>query len=417
MNLASIHSEPSNAAAHLMIYGLIGEHWIGFNSIGANGSFVWSDSSIVTYTNWDGNQIPDNHEKCVSMLPSGKWRTLECNAKLPSICKANFGPVLTTPAQIEGLCPDPNQGNWIGHGSYCYLFPSSRSSDSEAESYNEAQQQCVRRGGREARLVTVHNVVEQAWITKEAIKLYGGDVFGDQINLWLGLSRRGPNSPFTWGDDSPLSFENWKEGEPISGNCAHMLIEKKEKITGFWKTMNCKKVRSVKFLCKAKKIPMPTTPIPLRGKCPEKLDSRDVWEIYGKKCFLFGKSHMVEFQVALRDCQKLGGSLAEIESHHENYFLEQKSRVHLPHFHEGAWVGLKKLNQSGYFWLSGKQPVFEYWHYKDERKMECVSLNLDKHGFWTSNRCTSQFIPYICQTDLILGKLKVYLIKQFHYDL
>ncbi|CAD5125646.1 DgyrCDS13848 [Dimorphilus gyrociliatus] len=392
MNLASIHSEMLNAALTFHIVHSDKYYWIGMNSVNSNGTFLWSDGSVVVYTKWE--ETPENKEKCVAISSTGKWKSLSCNEKLPSICKTPYGLMLTTPSYVNGLCPDPNQGTWIGRGSYCYLF-SER--NWEARSFLEAKQRCVRLGSRHASLMSVHDITEQAWLTETIKAKYSRDE-----SLWLGIHRRSPNHPYKWSDYTPLSYENWADNHPTSENCAVLKVEKDKRITGFWESTPCKSRSKIKYACKVRKLLYPTTPVPVKGRCPQKPSNEDVWEIFGDKCLLFGKSHMVDYKEALRDCTRAGATLAEIESFEENYFIKQYAEKHIPSFQEGVWIGMRRRNRSGYIWESGKLPAFEFWYHNDRKKRDCVTLNLTKHGYWTSQSCTGRYFPYVCQTQLLL---------------
>ena len=74
--------------------GCDGNPWIGFNDIAIEGTWVWSDGSPVTYTNWNTGE-PNNsggNEDCGQILysPTGKWNDSSCSSSNPYICKRVF---------------------------------------------------------------------------------------------------------------------------------------------------------------------------------------------------------------------------------------------------------------------------------------------------------------------------------------
>ncbi|KAJ8040400.1 Alpha-N-acetylgalactosamine-specific lectin [Holothuria leucospilota] len=68
--------------------------WTGLNDIDEEGTFVWSDGSHVTYTNW-GESQPDNrfnNSDCVTMVvrrasDPGKWDDARCYGRRAYICE------------------------------------------------------------------------------------------------------------------------------------------------------------------------------------------------------------------------------------------------------------------------------------------------------------------------------------------
>ena len=64
--------------------------WIGFNDLGLESSFKWSDGSPVQYTKFASGQPDDfrKQEDCVEMWRgSAAWNDNHCNRQNPYICK------------------------------------------------------------------------------------------------------------------------------------------------------------------------------------------------------------------------------------------------------------------------------------------------------------------------------------------
>lgn len=390
MNLASIHSFSANAASNFLIYGKDDLYWIGMSSL-TKKTFSWSDKSLVTYTNWKGGVIPDNNQKCVAMSSTGEWQTFECDLELPSICKSFPDPPLSEPDDVHGICPE--RSNWIPHGGHCYNFLSSRTS---INSYAHGELRCKELGGRYASLLSIGDKSEQYWITSQIRKKLTQE---NTINFILGLQR--VNNRFVWNDGTPFTYENWSENQPTLDKCTVMDVPKNSKSS--WRSHTCDSLQHPFLGCKVKKIPYPPTPVPKKGKCPEKQHPSDIWEIYGKKCFLFGKFHLVSFFAANDDCAKVKGTLVEIDSRDENLFLFEKSKQHFDFFEDQAWIGFKK-NGKNFQWLSGRNATYQNWFYRDPKSENCALLSMKHSGTWTSNNCLSSYAPYICQTDLIIGR-------------
>lgn len=87
-HLVSIHDSEQNA---LVFSGGSGNRWIGIEQSGQ--AFVWSDSSVFTYTNWKPGQpvLGNSIQMCGFMDSSGQWDTVNCTAPKPFACKlGNF---------------------------------------------------------------------------------------------------------------------------------------------------------------------------------------------------------------------------------------------------------------------------------------------------------------------------------------
>ena len=68
---------------------------VGLHDQGVESDFVWSDGSVVDYTNWD-NWNPDNwanSEDCANVRSynDGRWNDQNCRNSLPYICKKRKG--------------------------------------------------------------------------------------------------------------------------------------------------------------------------------------------------------------------------------------------------------------------------------------------------------------------------------------
>lgn len=403
MNLASIHSYPANAGSNFLTHGKKDLYWIGLTSVGGNKTFFWDDRSDVTYTNWEST--PDNNEKCVALVSaSGAWKTVDCNLQLPSICKSTLNPPRTTPVvETEGSCPDSSvSGDWLKRGSHCYYFSKTKEI---ATSFSEVSRICIKHGNRHTTPVSIVDDGEQSFITTELMKRQNEN----KISVWLGLIRSADTLNFHWRDESPLTFERWDKDEPKRGRCAQMTVDRSQRETGFWQSAQCSDDK-FEIMCKTKKINSPPTPNPVSYKCPKKPHDQDEWEIFGNKCFLFGKFHMLNYDDALNDCKKVGGSLAEINSQDENLFLTIKGKIHFAFNWQRVWIGLKKVNGTLYRWLSGRDIEFHNWHQSDTRREDCVIMDNDQDGTWKTDICEERRFPYVCQTLHTKGKKIIALV-------
>ena len=88
-NLASIHSAQENEFVRSLTGGKSAV-FVGLTDTDIEGTFVWSDGSTVSYTNW-GDSEPDDDfgiGDCVILVAAnGKWNDTPCNMWYEYVCK------------------------------------------------------------------------------------------------------------------------------------------------------------------------------------------------------------------------------------------------------------------------------------------------------------------------------------------
>ncbi|KAA0184747.1 hypothetical protein HAZT_HAZT005645 [Hyalella azteca] len=83
-SISSLHENTFLAAFTLE------DAWIGLSSEELSSSFVWTDGSDVTFTNWDSLEPNNNYgrERCVQLMSrSGLWNDFYCSTPLNFVCK------------------------------------------------------------------------------------------------------------------------------------------------------------------------------------------------------------------------------------------------------------------------------------------------------------------------------------------
>ena len=79
-----------------------------------------------------------------------------------------------------------------------------------ADSWTASEAEAERLGGT---LAVIGNEAEQEWVYS-TFRSYGGTNW----NLWIGLSRSGPNRQLGWVTGEKLGYEFWAGGQPDDGN-------------------------------------------------------------------------------------------------------------------------------------------------------------------------------------------------------
>jgi hypothetical protein len=113
----------------------------------------------------------------------------------PEICSDGIDQDCSGVADDDPVCPDCIETPLLGQ-TY-WICPTPRT-------YSEAEAHCAAQG---ARLVQVESEEENAAIYAAAQAIRRQD-------YWLGMDDREEEGVFVWGDDSPIIYELWHDGEP-----------------------------------------------------------------------------------------------------------------------------------------------------------------------------------------------------------
>ena len=116
-HLVSIGSDVEQALVAQLV--TIETVWMGFNDIGIEGTFAWTDGTDPAYTNWvDGEPNDSGGEDCAQFADAG-WNDLNCGAGLAFACEQLPVPLLPgiqqnlDPATLDGWtqCFTDHYGN------------------------------------------------------------------------------------------------------------------------------------------------------------------------------------------------------------------------------------------------------------------------------------------------------------------
>jgi len=92
-SLVTVHSQEENKFVASLITNHKYAAYIGLNDRETEGRFMWPDASLVDFYNWGKGQprVHGDDYDCVNIGTDGVWTNVDCNLKIPSICRRYVG--------------------------------------------------------------------------------------------------------------------------------------------------------------------------------------------------------------------------------------------------------------------------------------------------------------------------------------
>uniref|UniRef100_A0A6Q2YBT8 Mannose receptor, C type 1b n=1 Tax=Esox lucius TaxID=8010 RepID=A0A6Q2YBT8_ESOLU len=369
-NLVDVSSGVDNA----FLISLVGYRperyfWIGLSNQKHIDIFTWTNGNRVKYTHWNA-QMPGISQGCVAMttgILAGLWDVLSCTNQEKYICKHQAEGVMPTQEPVTPVLPScPEEWHPVGSRNYCFkLFTVPYE---EKKTWFEAREYCKAIGGD---LLSIHSATDlQPSIHYET--------------FWIGLSAQDPNIGYVWTDESPLSFQNWNDGEPNNMNgvesCAEMYVNYWQP-GGSWNDAHCESYND--WLCEIRK---------------EYNVTEDGWLEYGGSQYYFN-SHEMAMEDARDFCRQRHADLAVINTLTENTFLWKKiNKGYFGNLYIGLTVDLDRT----FGWMDGSPVVFQRWDknqpdFKNNDE-NCVAMTTSM-GFWHDYNCGTE-MQSICKRSV-----------------
>ncbi|KAI6658950.1 Ladderlectin [Oopsacas minuta] len=79
-----------NNYLYTIIPDTVSNCWIGLNDRSVEGTYIWTDGSVYSHTNWTGSEPSFSNEDCVEIIRAGEgsWRSVDCGTMLNAfLCK------------------------------------------------------------------------------------------------------------------------------------------------------------------------------------------------------------------------------------------------------------------------------------------------------------------------------------------
>ncbi|XP_074624213.1 macrophage mannose receptor 1-like isoform X2 [Acropora palmata] len=365
-----------------LITALVGRQsvfWIGLNDFHVDGTFYWTDSSPVKYTNWGAGQ-PSRGGNCVSMTSFGRWINRQCFQSWGYICEAGALPdyAYSTVAPSQNRTSEcPLHYNMIGDD--CYFVSSIKLT------WKEAREVC--KGESNGDLISVHSPVEEAYVLRNLKNSNGG--------IWLGLFREAFSAEFLWSDHSLSVYTAWAPKQPNAPTAqkACVVVNSSNSNAALWDDIDCAARNG--FICKIRKGEPYISPSVL-GSCPSG------WIKFDQHCYLFRDTYNDRrtWTSARYMCRKQGANLLSITSKQEQDFLSHHFTDNL---HGHVWLGLNDRNiEAGHTWSDGSPVTFLNWHPGEPNDLNNVEKCAEMYPAdtrWNDVMCIA-LNGYVCKQPL-----------------
>ncbi|XP_061852165.1 macrophage mannose receptor 1-like isoform X2 [Colius striatus] len=280
-NLATISKKETQAFLMSLLKNAVTDAWIGLNDINQEHTYLWTDGSPVSYTNWaKGSRSYYSKDDCVFMIKNptekaGKWKDDECKTSKSYICQKKSDPKL----QNSQLTVPTFGFNSYGEDRYAVI--------NYKMTWEEAEKNCR---DQSADLASVLDPYAESYLWLQIVK------HGEPV--WIGLHSNTTTGHYVWSDRRRSRYHNWGSGEP-NKNTACVYID----LDGFWKTGFCNE--TFLSLCKQSDELIPSEPPQLPGKCPEPKRGRS-WIPFRGHCYYVHTTTEESWPDASMACIQMG---------------------------------------------------------------------------------------------------------------
>uniref|UniRef100_A0A8C3XBH0 Mannose receptor C-type 1 n=1 Tax=Cyanoderma ruficeps TaxID=181631 RepID=A0A8C3XBH0_9PASS len=358
-NLAAIPNEQVQAFLFYHLKYATTNVWIGMNDINRESTFLWTDGSTVSYTNWATGT------DCVFIMKSdGKWRDDSCDNKRGYVCQID-----SFPSQPEVPTTNPASGfTRYGDSSYSVI--------SSEMQWEEARRNCQDKSGE---LASITDAYIHSFLWIQMLKC------GKPV--WIGLNSNMTGGYHKWTNNWKTMYTKWAAGEPKENNaCVYLDLD------GTWKTASCNE--SYFAVCMISDEIAPTDPAELPGDCPE-ADELQAWIPYHDHCYYLEASAGRTWALASLECARLGATLVSVENMDESHFLTHRIQP-LGNKVGGFWIGLYKNVEGQWLWLDNAVLDFVNWEEKEfGEEHQCVEMTAPS-GYWDKSDCSAEK-AFICK--------------------
>ena len=381
--LASIHSLRDNnnlaTIASQMEWDLTGQitsGWIGLSDSNIEGTFLWNDNTVLTYTNWHINTtsapISTNFD-CVLMHADNDnmWFDDDCDARLHFFW-----------CNREKTIYEYNK--YIGINTHS-------DSDSLTYTFDEANNYCLSNYG--TTLASIHSSSDQA----DIVEIFNIITYDQSNSVWIGATNIQGSTNFEWLDGTPVDYTSWYPNEPNSDSvsCGDLRF----KWNGLWNDRRCGNTLMA-FICNRPNVEI----------------------ITNNYIGVYSHSETYTFTQANAYCSDTyGTTLASILNEDE---WNEALGIFMAFDNSSLWIGLNDESSEGNFkWVDGFSSSYIYneaW-YDNEPNSEsnnvedCVEMRSNFDGYWNDQDCGTSQNGFICNQPILTYSDGHYIGVNFHH--
>ncbi|KAK7482491.1 hypothetical protein BaRGS_00026308, partial [Batillaria attramentaria] len=381
--------------------------WIGATDSSTEGGWSWTDGAPFAYINWNPGEPNDmhNNEDCAAMSTQrSRWNDFHCDLQMGFICKKLADTYTTRPVTTTSPLPcgdlasiaDQQENDFIVSMLPRIICSNKHGDDDECATWAE-QGECDQNPlwmGHNCRhacdrchepCIDIHNHQQchawsqlgecgknPAWMLSNCALSCQVCDGGSDAGWWTGLNDRTILGWFTWSDDTPVTFTNWRTQSPRSMNrhaCGTV-----DKSTGSWVDLPCTEEHG--YVCKK-----PMTVSAVTSMSP-----------FSVGCPVFADTSPMTWEDAEGFCSRQHGHLATLNTLQIQFFVaaELVYKKNSTHY----WIGLTDHAAPGtYTWSSGLSLDYTAWssNHTGNELDTCVGMRTERPvGLWENVNCTQK---------------------------
>ncbi|XP_072607791.1 lymphocyte antigen 75 isoform X2 [Vulpes vulpes] len=353
--------------------------WITLGITYENNSLLWSDKTMLSYTNWRRGRPDIKNDKFFAGLSTDGFWDIQAFNVIEEIFHYNQNSILACKIEMVDYKEEYNATlpQFIPYEDGIYNVIQKK------VTWYEALNICSQSGGY---LASVHDQNGQLFL-EDIVKR-------DGFPLWVGLSSHdGSESSFEWSDGSTFDYIPWKDKQS-AGNC--VVLDPK----GIWRHEKCKSVRDGAICYK----PIKSKEVSSRTyspRCPAVKGNESQWIQYREHCYAFDQA-LHSFSEAKQFCSKLDHSatIVTIEDEDENKFVSRLMRED-NNITMRVWLGLSQHSAGqSWNWLDGSKVTFVKWANKSKSDGGKCSILLASNETWIKVECSHGYGRVVCRVPL-----------------
>ncbi|XP_037704896.1 lymphocyte antigen 75 isoform X6 [Choloepus didactylus] len=353
--------------------------WVLLGITYENDSLMWSDKTMLSYTNWRaGRPTIKNGNFFAGLSTDGFWDIQTFNAVKETLYFHQQS-ILACKIEMVDYKEEYNTTlpQFIPYEDGIYNVIQNK------VTWYEALNTCSQSGGH---LASVHDQNGQLFL-EDIVKR-------DGFPLWVGLSSHdGSESSFEWSDGSAFDHIPWK-GQKSPGNC--VVLDPK----GIWKHEKCNSVKDGAICYKPTKS-KEQSPYTYSSRCPAAKGNGSQWIQYQDHCYTFDQA-LHSFLEAIHMCPELDPSatIVTVQNEDENKFVSRLMREN-NNITMRVWLGLSQQSAGqSWSWLDGSAVTFVKWENKSRSGGGKCSILLASNETWRKVECSHGYGRVVCKVPL-----------------